>query len=119
MTTAYNMGNVPPIEVRHRLRIAREYAGLEQNELAELIGVSRNTVGNAESGRGKPRQITLNAWALVTGVPVTWLMTGRAPQDGGNGTGIGLLLPRLDSNQEPPDFKAAKLCPAYTDRHAA
>ena len=61
MTTAYNMGNVPPIEVRHRLRIAREYAGLEQNELAELIGVSRNTVGNAESGHKKPHQITLNA----------------------------------------------------------
>ena len=27
MTTAYNMGNVPPIEVRHRLRIARELCG--------------------------------------------------------------------------------------------
>lgn len=79
MTTAYDSGNVPPIEVRHRLRIAREFAGLEQKELADLIGVSRNTVGNAETGGVKPRRITLNAWALACGVPVSWILTGEGP----------------------------------------
>lgn len=76
MTSAYESGNEPPILVQHRLRIAREFAGLEQEELAELIGVSRNTVGNAEKGRGKPRKITLNAWALACGVPVSWIEKG-------------------------------------------
>lgn len=88
MTTAYDSGNVPPIEVRHRLRIAREYAELEQDELAELIGVSRNTIGNAEKGRVQPRRITLNAWALACGVPVSWLIAG-GEQSGGPGSGPG------------------------------
>lgn len=35
MTSAYETGQVPPIQVHHRLRIAREWAGLEQGELAE------------------------------------------------------------------------------------
>jgi len=76
MTSAYESGQVPPIEIRHRLRIAREFAGLEQEELAELIGVSRTTIGNAETGRVKPRKITLNAWAYACGVPVSWIESG-------------------------------------------
>jgi transcriptional regulator with XRE-family HTH domain len=76
MTTAYESGTVPPVLVRHRLRIAREYAGFEQDELAELIGVSRNTISNAEKGKVEPRRITLNAWALACEVPVSWLKHG-------------------------------------------
>lgn len=41
MTTAYGSREVPEILVRHRLRIAREYAGLDQAGLAERMGVSR------------------------------------------------------------------------------
>jgi DNA-binding XRE family transcriptional regulator len=79
MTSAYEMGTVPVIEVRHRLRIAREHAGYEQSELADVVGVSRNTIGNMEKGRSAPRRIIINAWALACGVPVTWLMTGKEP----------------------------------------
>lgn len=81
MTNAYESGRVPTILVRHRLRIAREYARLEQEELAKLIGVSRTTIGNAETGRVTPRRITLNAWALACGVPVSWLITGELSQE--------------------------------------
>ncbi|MCV7065642.1 helix-turn-helix transcriptional regulator [Mycolicibacterium farcinogenes] len=91
MTTAYESGSVPQIEVRHRLRIAREYAGLEQSELADLIGVSRNTVGNYEKGHGDPRRIVINAWALACGVPASWILTGdpapgSGPDDDGGRT---------------------------------
>lgn len=79
MTSAYEGGAVPEIQVRHRLRIAREYAGLEQEQLADMIGVSRTTISNAEKGRGAPRKITLNAWALACGVPVSWIITGYGP----------------------------------------
>ena len=67
---------VPEITVQHRLRIAREAAGMDQEQLATAIGVARNTVGNAENGRTEPRTITLNAWALATGVPLEWLVNG-------------------------------------------
>lgn len=64
---------VPPITIGDRLRIARRYAGLEQEELAEIICVSRGTVSNAELGRVKPRRITLRAWAGACGVPLAWI----------------------------------------------
>lgn len=88
MTSAYETGNEPEILVRHRLRIAREYAGLEQDELAERIGVSRNTVGNAEKGRVTPRKITINAWGLACGVPVSWIEgNSKRPKNGPDGGG--------------------------------
>ena len=87
MTSAYETGHVPEIQVHHRLRIAREFANLEQGELAERIGISRTSVSAAELGRTQPRKITLNAWALATGVPVTWLTTGQAPTMGPDGGG--------------------------------
>ena len=71
MTSAYEHGQVPEIQVHHRLRIAREWAQLEQTDLAERIGISRQSVSKAESGKAHPRRITLNAWALATGVPAT------------------------------------------------
>lgn len=92
MTRAYERGVVPTIEIRHRLRIAREFAGYERDELADAIEVSRNTIGNAESGRSKPRKIMINAWALACGVPVSWIMTGEHGGDGpGPSSGLGII----------------------------
>lgn len=91
MTSAYNQGLVPQIEVRHRLRIAREFVGLDQEQLADRMEVSRSTVSNAENGIGTPRRSTVNAWALACGVPASWIWTGEIPQDGpGNGPGGNL-----------------------------
>ncbi|OLT33743.1 hypothetical protein BJF84_21455 [Rhodococcus sp. CUA-806] len=78
MTNPYDAGQVPEIRTHHRLRIARESAGLEQGELAALMGVSRNTVGNAENGRTTPRRILINAWALACNVPASWLTSGES-----------------------------------------
>jgi|SRR5581483_7036302 len=85
MTSAYESGAVPPIEVKHRLRIAREHAGLEQEELADLIGVSRKTIGSTEKGHVKPRKITLRAWAFHCKVPLSWIESGanEGPPDDG------------------------------------
>ena len=65
MTSAYESGRVPTIEVRHRLRIAREFAGLDQEALAARSGIARATISNAENGQGTPRRTTINAWALA------------------------------------------------------
>jgi transcriptional regulator with XRE-family HTH domain len=75
MTTMH----IPIWTVGDRLRKAREDAGLSQQELlADMVGVSRNTVGNQEIGVGKraPSRLLLRAWAHATGVPVEWLETG-------------------------------------------
>lgn len=77
MNTAESHG--PPITVADRLRIARRYAGLDQDTLAEVIGVARSTISNAESGRVRPRRITVRAWAMACGVPLSWIEHGFGP----------------------------------------
>lgn len=72
---------VPEWTKSDRLRKARESAGLEQGELAEMAGLSRTGVSNAETGRTEPRKSTVMLWALATGVSFEWLMTGEAPQE--------------------------------------
>jgi transcriptional regulator with XRE-family HTH domain len=81
MTSAYDQGDVPPIQVKHRLRIAREYAGLDQDQLAIRMEVTRSTISNAENGHGTPRRATINAWAMACGVPATWIKTGCGPDN--------------------------------------
>lgn len=94
-------GTVPAFTVADRLRKAREFAGLDQAQLAENMGVSRTTVSNNEGSKVKPRRIVLKAWALATGVDAVWLETGVTPRlepEGDEG------LPRLDSNQQPAGY---------------
>lgn len=74
-------GAEPTIELRHRLLIAREWAGYEQTQLAEEMGVSRNTISNYEHGRTTPRKLVLNAWARACGVSMDWLL-GRGQPTG-------------------------------------
>ena len=98
MTSAYEGGCRPRVEIRHRLRIAREFAGLEQTELAERMGVGRATISNAENGRGHPRRTTITAWALACGVAASWIANGDdEPQPPGPGGGA-------DPNAPHPDF---------------
>jgi transcriptional regulator with XRE-family HTH domain len=54
-----------------RLRKARIRSGLDQQELADRIAASRNTVSNYENGHnGKrgPKVMVLRAWAHACGV---------------------------------------------------
>lgn len=100
MSTQTEVGTIPQFTIHDRLRKARETTGLDQATFASELGVSRNTVSNYETGGiDHPRKIVLGAWAMRTGVPLEWLQTGENPQqDGPDG---GLVLPRLDSNQQP------------------
>ncbi|WP_082909570.1 helix-turn-helix domain-containing protein [Mycolicibacterium iranicum] len=76
MTTALEAGHIPPIRLEYRLLLARLEAGLTAQELADRMGCSRDVVSRAENGKSKPRKMVMNAWALATGVPVSWLRDG-------------------------------------------
>ena len=83
--TQHSIGVVPEWTLGDRLRKARERTGLGQKEFAEQLGVSRNTVSNAENGSVDVRRITVNAWSVATDVSIDWLMTGEGsstPPDG-------------------------------------
>lgn len=102
MSTQTFAGDVPEGTVVERLWIARTRKGLEKQELAALIEVSRETVGNYEdfAYTRKRTKNTMRRWARACGVNEAWLLTGQAGPD----TGPGLtLLPHVDSNHEPFD----------------
>lgn len=67
---------VPTWTLGDRLRKAREFAGLDQDDLAAAIGISRGTVSNYELGRGQkaPKVYVLRDWAKTCGVPLEWIL---------------------------------------------
>lgn len=46
--------NSPKLVLKNRLKEARVEAGLSQGELAETVGVSRNTISSIETGQFNP-----------------------------------------------------------------
>lgn len=103
MTLMTADGIVPDFGMADRLRKAREITGLGQTEFADEIGVSRQSVSSYETGATHPRKIVLRAYALRTGVSLTWLTTGVAPTGPTNGR------PQQDSNLQPTVCKVLAL----------
>ena len=102
MTKAINVkGQIPEWRVQDRLKRAREHAGLSQVELAQLIGVSRATLGNAEQGVRDLKRPALIAISFATGVSLEWLETGETP--GGDMPTGGEECAIRESNPEPTD----------------
>lgn len=77
-----NAGIVPEFGKGDRLRKARELTGLGIRDFADLLGVSHQTITNAEKGHREVRQITLNAWAFHSGISAQWLATGSTTTEG-------------------------------------
>lgn len=81
-------GNIPTWDMPDRLGKTLKHAGVKAGDMAEYLGVSRNTVGNYTNGRTVPDKRTLRLWAMRTGVPLEWLETGEYstdPKGGPNG----------------------------------
>jgi len=98
--TEQTSGTVPVFTVGDRLRKARELTGLDQEAFAVEIGASRGTISNYERSTTEHRKpIVMRAWALATGVPLTWLETGvgepPSPHDGQPATTQNDALARL------------------------
>jgi transcriptional regulator with XRE-family HTH domain len=64
-----------------RIRAARAYAGLKQDELAERLGVDTNTIKRREAGTQNPKRGELLAIAAITGVPVSFMEHGFGETD--------------------------------------
>ena len=90
-------------DLADRMRKALRVADLGVTQMAEYLDVSRNSVGNWINGRIVPTTQTLRLWAMRTGVPFEWLRDGQSPRPVGPGGGSAVVLPRLDSNQQPSD----------------
>jgi len=69
------------IQLGRRLREAREYVGLSQEEVAFALLVSRPAIGHIESGTRKVEAFELNKLSELYGRTVDYLLTGNAPAD--------------------------------------
>lgn len=92
---------IPEFTIGDRLRKARELTGLDQIGFADLAGISKNTVSNAETGNRRPSRLVVRAWAMASGVPLAWIETGQAPasEPGPDDDPAGYTP--SDSNREP------------------
>lgn len=62
-----------------RLAKALAVANMSNQDMAEALDVSRNTVSNYINGNTHPKRLYLKEWAVRTGVPPEWLETGHVP----------------------------------------
>lgn len=75
------MFSLPRMSMADRIIEAREARKLTPSELAKLMGVSRQAVGQWESGETRPKGKNLEDLANKLGVRHEWLSTGRGPRD--------------------------------------
>ena len=59
-----------------RIRIKRESLGMTQQELADMVNVTRNNISRYENGETEIGVITLNNIADAFSVTVLWLLFG-------------------------------------------
>lgn len=81
----------PSLPQYARLHLARFMSGLEIQELADRMDISRGTVSNYEDAdytRQRQRS-TIRLWALATGYPFEWLADG-VPQSPDGETVLGM-----------------------------
>lgn len=104
-TTARNLRTLllmnvfEPEEIGDRIARARERAGLRQEDLADLIGMSTRQVQNYESGASK-QYSKLRAIADATGATVEWLLHGDPENEDVKDERAAVLLERVEAVHE-------------------
>lgn len=80
---------LPTWTLQDRIRKAREHAGLKQDELAQKLDTTRQTLGRWENGSHTPTEKNLQALAEATGVPLDWFYE----ETSNSSTEAGLIPP--------------------------
>lgn len=85
---------IPPLTLGWRLKMA--LGDMKRDEIAAICEVDPGTISRWMADKGaRPRRAYLLAWAMATGVPMSWLETGIEPQgpDGDPSTLLRSYLP--------------------------
>jgi transcriptional regulator with XRE-family HTH domain len=83
-------------ELGKRVRAARAYAGLSQEELADKVELSQPTLARIEKGERQARWIEIMGIAEVTGIPRIWF-TGDLPPS------VDMPSEALERIEKPPN----------------
>ena len=76
------------MEFQNRLYDLRRRAGLSQEQLADLVGVTRQAVQKWESGASRSDMDNLAALARYFNVTLDWLITGETPPQAAAGSAV-------------------------------
>ena len=91
--------------IRNRMKEHRARLGLKQEELAKLVGVRRETIGNLEKGRYNPSLVLAWNIAKVFGVPIEEVFT--VEPDGPADIADGIRAPGGDHPRRALHFLSA------------
>lgn len=79
--TLVNAANDPyAFTVGDRMKKSLKVAGLSRAEMADYLGVVPETVSTWMNDRIQPNVQTMRLWALKTGAPYAWIVSGDTPQ---------------------------------------
>lgn len=67
------------IQIAERLRAAREYLGISQSEIAQMVGLPRTAITGIESGSRKVEATELKRLSTIYRRSVEYLLTGCEP----------------------------------------
>lgn len=76
MTAQMEPSGLPEWTLGDRMSKALRHAGVGVSEMADYLGVARNTVSTWLHDRIHPSRQTLLLWSVRTGVPLEWIETG-------------------------------------------
>lgn len=104
-TTTVTAG-IPEWDLADRMRKSLRASGIGVQEIAEYLGVARNTVSTWINGKIEPNVQTQRLWALKCGVSYEWLRTGAVtqnepPRGGERAVGGGSLFVAPAEGLEP------------------
>jgi transcriptional regulator with XRE-family HTH domain len=80
----------------HRLREAREKAGLTQDQLGELTSISPKSLSNWETGLYQPKLTDFQAVADATGVEAAWIVYGPASREPSGTDSLSGVAPKTE-----------------------
>jgi transcriptional regulator with XRE-family HTH domain len=72
---------LPELSMAERLKVVRQARGLTQQQMADLLAISRPTVAQLEGGRHQPSTEVLETIVSQLEVSRSWLWFGSGPMD--------------------------------------
>ncbi len=94
MTTAYEPGTIPEFDRADRLKKAIRVSDVQIMDMAEYLGVTRETLSRYLNGKQQAPLAIVRLVALRTGVPVNWILTGDDSTDGPDDGPYGVVANR-------------------------
>lgn len=99
-----------------KIKACRQAAGMSQEKVAELVGVSRQAVTKWEANQSAPNTENLFKLAEILGTTVDFLLTSRKLKAPGRTNFLSLQNGGRKESKSPPGQTAVKPAP-YPSRH--